>query len=215
MLSVQSALQFSSQWFRQMAPGELLNVRASHLVDVAELPEEDQQLLLELDPLGGMRQVRLEQRVVEEARQTSQYEAQILVKTSHCHVFTQKNIHRYIKRERYKDILTDRRLCLIIHLSRIDITSVMCWNSKRRSARVVCVSITRTHRKAAAKAYTAKTPRSCISQHRKQEATTRRGKWLWVLKKVKGGAKEKCSCRIHEVWNLIRQWSSWGQSGSV
>lgn len=68
------------------APAELLNVRASHLVDVAELPEEDQQLLLELDPLGGMRQVRLDQRVVEEPRQTSQDEAQILVKTSHCQV---------------------------------------------------------------------------------------------------------------------------------
>lgn len=62
-----------------MARGELLNVGASHLVDVAELPEEDQQLLLELDPLGRVRQVRLDQRIVEELRQTSQDEAQILV----------------------------------------------------------------------------------------------------------------------------------------
>lgn len=78
---ISTKCQLVSQAIRHTARAELLNVRASHLVDVAELPEEDQQLLLELDPLGGMRQVRLDQRVVEEPRQTSQDEAQILVKT--------------------------------------------------------------------------------------------------------------------------------------
>lgn len=51
---------------------------APHLVEVAELPEEDQQLLVELDLLGGSRQVRLDQRVVHQPGQTFQDEAQVL-----------------------------------------------------------------------------------------------------------------------------------------
>ena len=55
--------------------------RAPHLVEVTELPEEDQQLLVELDLLGGVRQVRLDQRVVEQPSQTFEDEAQVLVST--------------------------------------------------------------------------------------------------------------------------------------
>lgn len=55
--------------------------RAPHLVEVTELPEEDQQLLVELDLLGGARQVRLDQRVVEQPSQTFEDEAQVLVNT--------------------------------------------------------------------------------------------------------------------------------------
>lgn len=50
-----------------------------NLVDVAEFPEEEEQLLVELDLPGGMRQVRLDQRVVEQLSQTLQHEAQVLI----------------------------------------------------------------------------------------------------------------------------------------
>lgn len=46
-----------------------------HLVDVTELPEENQQLLMELDLLGRMRQVSLDERVVEQPGHTFQDEA--------------------------------------------------------------------------------------------------------------------------------------------
>lgn len=48
---------------------------STHLVEVAEFPEEDQQLLVELDLLGGMRQVGLDQRIVKQPCQTFQDEA--------------------------------------------------------------------------------------------------------------------------------------------
>lgn len=50
-----------------------------HLVEVAELPEEDQQLLVELDLLGRSRQISLNQRVVEQPSQTFKDEAQVLI----------------------------------------------------------------------------------------------------------------------------------------
>lgn len=50
----------------------------SNLVEVAELPEEHQQLLVELDLLGGVWQVGLGQRVVEETSQALQNEVKVL-----------------------------------------------------------------------------------------------------------------------------------------
>jgi len=52
---------------------------APHLVEVAELPEENQQLLVELDLLGGLREVSLDQGVVEQPSQPFEDEAQVLM----------------------------------------------------------------------------------------------------------------------------------------
>ena len=51
---------------------------STHLVDIAHLPEEHQQLLVELDPLGGARQVGLLQGVVQQARDALQDEPEVL-----------------------------------------------------------------------------------------------------------------------------------------
>lgn len=52
---------------------------STHLVEVTELPEDDQQLLVELDLLGGTRQVGLDQGIIQQSSQTFQDEAQVLV----------------------------------------------------------------------------------------------------------------------------------------
>lgn len=53
-------------------------ILCSHLVEVAEFPEEDQQLLVELDLLGGVRQVSLGQRVGQQTSQAFQYKIKVL-----------------------------------------------------------------------------------------------------------------------------------------
>lgn len=60
----------------------MLSASSPHLVVVTELPEEDQQLLVELDLLGGMRQVSLDQGIVHQPSQTFQDEAQVLTTTT-------------------------------------------------------------------------------------------------------------------------------------
>ena len=52
--------------------------RPAHLVEVAELPEEDQQLLVELDLLGGVGQVGLEQGVGEQPGYALEDELEVL-----------------------------------------------------------------------------------------------------------------------------------------
>lgn len=49
-----------------------------HLVEVAEFPKQDEEFLVEGDLLGGVGQVGLHQRVVEEPAHTFQDEAQVL-----------------------------------------------------------------------------------------------------------------------------------------
>lgn len=51
-----------------------------YLVEVTELPEENQQLLMELDLLGGVRQVCLLQWVRQEPSQALQDEVEVLQK---------------------------------------------------------------------------------------------------------------------------------------
>lgn len=50
----------------------------AHLVEVTELPEEDQQLLVELDLLGGVGQVGLEQGVGEQPGDAFEDELEVL-----------------------------------------------------------------------------------------------------------------------------------------
>lgn len=54
-------------------------ISCSHLVEVAEFPEEDQQLLVELDLLAGSGQIRLDERVIEQPSQTFKDKAQVLM----------------------------------------------------------------------------------------------------------------------------------------
>ncbi|TNN33636.1 hypothetical protein EYF80_056201 [Liparis tanakae] len=80
MLSLRSRCFRLEDWelrTEDRAP-QLLSERARHLVEVTELPEEDQQLLVELDLLGRVRQVGLDQAVVHQPGQTLQDEAQVL-----------------------------------------------------------------------------------------------------------------------------------------
>lgn len=49
-----------------------------NLIEVAKFPEQHQQLLMELDFLGGMGQVRLSQRVGQETSEALQYKIKVL-----------------------------------------------------------------------------------------------------------------------------------------
>lgn len=49
-----------------------------YLVEVTEFPEEDQQLLLKLNLLAGVRQVRLLQRVIQQSTDPSQDQMKVL-----------------------------------------------------------------------------------------------------------------------------------------
>lgn len=49
-----------------------------YLVKVTEFPEEHQQLLMELDLLAGMRQIRLHQRVIQQSTDPSQDKMKVL-----------------------------------------------------------------------------------------------------------------------------------------
>lgn len=53
-------------------------MRLAHLIEVTELPEEDQQLLVELDLLGGVGQVGLEQGVGEQPGYALEDELEVL-----------------------------------------------------------------------------------------------------------------------------------------
>lgn len=53
-------------------------VLCSNLVEVTELPEKHQQLLVELDLLGGVRQVRLGQRVGQQTSEALQDKVKVL-----------------------------------------------------------------------------------------------------------------------------------------
>lgn len=76
----------SSKCFRKILSAVLYIKHAErqqiimYLVEVTELPEENQQLLMELDLLGGVGQVRLLQRVRQEPSQALQDEVEVLQK---------------------------------------------------------------------------------------------------------------------------------------
>ena len=63
---------------------------APNLVEVTELPEEDQQLLMEMDLLGGTRQVSLDQGVIQQLSQALQDEAQVLTNEEVTHTHTHR-----------------------------------------------------------------------------------------------------------------------------
>lgn len=53
-------------------------VLRSNLIEVTKLPEQHQQLLVELDLLGGVGQVGLSQRVGQQTSQALQYKVKVL-----------------------------------------------------------------------------------------------------------------------------------------
>lgn len=61
----------------------------THLVEVTELPEEDEEFLVEVDLLGGVGQVGLGQRVVQQPGQAFQDEAKVLSKQRKRPLYTQ------------------------------------------------------------------------------------------------------------------------------
>ena len=87
----------------------LISIRSSFdtcLVDITHLPEEHEELLVELNLLGGPRQVGLDERVVQQSRQPTQDEVEIL----------EKQIQEYCQFHKENYYIPSKTKYLLVHI---------------------------------------------------------------------------------------------------